>query len=77
MTYFLIMKSQTSKIIIKDIAREHRISEDSVNEIIMSQFRKLRLTMTEMNHETREYPVIQLPKWGKFLVTNKRRIKNE
>jgi nucleoid DNA-binding protein len=69
------MKSQTSQKIIKDIAKHKHLKEDAIMEILRSQFRKVKLTLEEMNKNEGYFPIIQLPNWGKYFVTEKKKRK--
>ena len=71
------MNSQTSKDILKDLYRRHKITEDQAREIIKSQFRTVTLAMGNYSLEDENFPAIRLPKFGLFFVKPWKRRKHE
>lgn len=71
------MNSQYSKNVIRDLAILHGLSDDQVQEVVKSQFRKLRITIEECDLENQHSPTIRLPKFGLFFVKPRKKKKYE
>jgi len=66
------MNSNSSKNIIKDIARKNNINEDQTMKIVRNQFKFLRFVMeNELNKDLKIFPTVRLPKFGVFFVKYK------
>lgn len=69
----MIMNSQISRAILKDLCRRYDLTEDQGKDIVKSEFKKVLLTMEEYDLETESYPVIRIPKFGVFFVKPSRK----
>lgn len=68
------MKSKTGKAEIHSVALNHHLPDRVVNDIIESAFKMVHDTIESSNRETADFPVISLINFGKFIVTDQKKI---
>jgi len=64
------MKLISTKIVIKNIAQDHKVTVEQTNDVIESVFGFIRDKMAnDSNRETTYFPTIRVPYWCTFFVT--------